>query len=417
MILLWFVFMPLTTFVFSDDVAYKLAIEYLENTKKKRIPNDEDYFQICSFSETSFLSSTERLKVWREIVSLQNSDVSLLELQSIFKSKQNSLRDARVTYTEHVYDSRKSDQPTIESSRTYTFAFMSNMLYLERKGKRMNGDYDHAIFSYDGKSMKTVIEPNSDLPNANIMKKTPLTFFFQIDMPLFSAMLFDPSLCNSSWHFNFNIISFLGAEKKTRVFQQDIFLNGKKYLAVLDLSTKIYLDPEKDFSVVRFEKYSHNFERIESELSSVPNIRLIGRSLIFRSDLSDLINYDNGIWIPSKIENTIFLKDRVIERAVVSVENVQINQNIPKSFFEDIIPENSFVFDAPNNLTYKQSDSPSINSLIKDTVKSKRILIYRYISIISGLALIFIALIMKFLAYLKAKRERKNKTVVEEKTK
>jgi hypothetical protein len=258
--------------------------------------------------------------------------------------------------------------------------------------------------------MKTVTEPDSDLPNANVMKTTPLQMFYHLNMPLFPAMLFNPARCNASWQFNFDLESFLDAEK-THVFEQDIQLNEKKCILVLDLSTKIYLDPEKDFSVIRFEKYAHNAIPVPSPQSfSGQDVRITGRTLIYRSDLMDLKNCENGIWIPLKIENTIFNKQNVIEQSIVTVKDVQINKGIPKTFFTEIIPENSFVFDAPNNLTYKQSDHASINSLIKETAKSKRIFIYRYISIISGLALIFIALALKYRAYLKAKRERENRT-------
>jgi hypothetical protein len=57
-----------------------------------------------------------------------------------------------------------------------------------------------------------------------------------------------------------------------------------------------------------------------------------------------------------------------------------------------------------------QSDSPSIDSLLENTVKSKRVMIFRYISITAGILMIIIALALKYLAYLKNKREHENKT-------
>jgi hypothetical protein len=62
-----------------------------------------------------------------------------------------------------------------------------------------------------------------------------------------------------------------------------------------------------------------------------------------------------------------------------------------------------------------QSDSPSIDSLLENTVKSKRVMIFRYISITAGILMIIIALLLKYRAYLKDKREHENKT--EEETK
>jgi hypothetical protein len=112
---------------------------------------------------------------------------------------------------------------------------------------------------------------------------------------------------------------------------------------------------------------------------------------------------------------TLLNKSNIVRKEVINVENMSLNSGIQESFFTDIIPENAVVADGIRGLVYKQSDSPSIGSLLKEHAKSKRVMIFRYISIISGLILIFIALALKYRAYLKNKRERKNKT--EEETK
>jgi hypothetical protein len=352
-------FITFTVFLYdtcADEAAYKKAIDYIENLND-RLPNDEDYFQVCSFSDTCFLSPSERLKIWKKIISLQKSTISRADLLSIFRAKRNSLNDVKITYSEKTLNCRNIAQQ-IEHQYAYTFAFAPDRLFLDRNGD----DFEHVITSYDGKVVRTVTEHNSDLPNADVMNTSSLRLrivhplinmpffaarFYHLNMPLFPAMLFNPARCDASWQFNFDLESFLEAEK-THVLDRDIQLNGKKCIVVLDLSTKIYLDPEKDFSVIRFEKYAHN--AVPTQLQSTPiplssllgqDVRITGRKLIYRSDLTDLKNYGNGIWIPSKIENTIFNttfnEQNVVEQSVVTIEDVRVNEGIPQTFFTEIV--------------------------------------------------------------------------------
>jgi hypothetical protein len=80
--------------------------------------------------------------------------------------------------------------------------------------------------------------------------------------------------------------------------------------------------------------------------------------------------------LPRKIITEYFDQKGFLSRCdTVDVNDIKINIAVVDSYFSDFIPEDALVSDAINEMTYKQSDSPSINSLIKETAKSKRIFI------------------------------------------
>jgi hypothetical protein len=162
--------------------------------------------------------------------------------------------------------------------------------------------------------------------------------------------------------------------------------------------------PEKNFSVVQKECYRTDFSDGHLVRNRTNLVRFDG----FRE-------YNNSLWFPEKCIDESFYEEKLTVVQSVVFRNVEVNIGIEDNTFSDIIPDNAIVFDGVKGLAYKQSDSLSIDSLLKETVKSKRVFIYRYISIISGLVLIFIVLVIKYRLYLKDKRERENKT--EEETK
>ena len=83
---------------------------------------------------------------------------------------------------------------------------------------------------------------------------------------------------------------------------------------------------------------------------------------------------------------------------------MHFNRPLPKSFFSDVIPEDAMVSDGINHLVYVYGDRTSIGGLLNDTVRSKRVMIFRYISVTLGLVMVIIALVMKYREY----RKRKN---------
>ncbi|GHT16039.1 hypothetical protein FACS1894170_13480 [Planctomycetales bacterium] len=188
-------------------------------------------------------------------------------------------------------------------------------------------------------------------------------------------------------------------------FEKIEILDGRECIAVSDTVHSKYFDIGRDFSLVQ----SDTFDLVTSDL---PQGRVLtGRTLSSRMKFFDMKNYGNGIWMPSRIETSYFdNKGGVIRQDKITVTSLNINKGIEDTYFTDFIPDDALMSDAISNMVYKYGDHASIGDLLKETAKSKRVFIYRYISVISGLALIVIVLAMKYRQYRKNKRDSENKT-------
>jgi hypothetical protein len=237
-------------------------------------------------------------------------------------------------------------------------------------------------------------------PSASIDPISSRSKSFLSATPLCQSMLFD-TVSAEMPHIGFDFL-LCG---NMIVFEKEKQLNDHACLIMGNKNRMYYLDKDKDFSVVKKEVYSSITEDYED------GFRIVGRYLSEQTEFMDIQDFGNGIWLPNNVVYTQFNKEgKIIRVETIKVEEMKLNSGLQKKFFTDIIPENAMIADGIRGLVYRQSDHSSIDSLLKETVKSKRIFIYRYISIISGFALIFFVLIIKYRQYLKAKRERENRT-------
>jgi hypothetical protein len=392
-----------------DEIGFRTAVARIECIQN-RIPNDDDFFSICSDNSIS-LTKQEQVELFGKILMLQKSRTNCQELLAIFNAKRNLLHDVKVSYIESIDIFVNSDLGMRgKTSHTYVFAFSENKMYLARDGKRSPDDYQHSVIASDGEILRTVSLPDNDLANAEITKiNSPnyARFFYQLNMPLFLSNIVDENLCGYPRQPGRNIIELLKEKGSFHVFQQEEVIDNQVCIVVLNEYCRFYLSPEKDFSIIRFELFSQKFD---PDVNRTDQRRFVGRSLTLRSNFRNYIDNGNGIWTPSVIENSYYLENKQIAFVKIEVKDIQINKRIPDSFFSDVIPDDAFVADGIRNMVYRQSDHPSIDSLLKETAKSKRVFIYRYISVTAGLLMIIIALLLKYRAYLKDKRERENKT-------
>jgi hypothetical protein len=390
----------LNTFLslWADEISYIKAKQQIEAISD-HVPNDNDIFKVCSDPNIT-LTFEEFAKLFIYAVCKQKTSIGQNELQILLSNKRNSIHDIKISYSVLI-DNPPNSELAGRLSLSYVFASLGQNLYFEKIGKSRAEDYECSIISYDGNVLRFINNPNEAEPNGTISKRNTLKYFFQPQMPLYFLGLFDASRCDASLDYSQDYYQFLHTQGGCFVIEDQEIANGQNCIVVIDGLKRYFLDPQKDYSIVKFEQFDYIYDSSE---------HVIGRKKIQLSNYLDYIDYGNSIWIPSKIETIYYSNGSVIGNTIVDIKEVKINSGIKENFFTDVFPENTLVSDAIRNMVYKQSDSPSINSLIKETAKSKRIFIYRYISIISGLALIFIALGLKYRAYLKAKRERENKT-------
>jgi hypothetical protein len=381
-------------------------MEYLKDYRNKNghAPNDIDFHILSSYPE----NTNVRVNMLNEIVRQQHPVINKDELVSLFKAKQNSIRDFRSFYSLTILKSKnqKADAPFEKS--IYEFCFSKNKMLYDRKEE---SDQSHTRLSYDGKKIITLMdleglgEQHKHASFSPSEQNTMIKFMHPF-MPLTLAMLFDTQQCSFPYP-NFNFLSFLVQKDLVVVYEKKEIVDKRECIVVASLSQRIYLDVNYDFSIIRIEHYAFKRE----------NGKKI-RYLLSKTSLNNLRDYGNGIWLPNSIQIEHFNPlGNITDKFVVDVSTIEINKNIPDNYFTDFIPDNVIVADSVNNLVYAYKDRPSIEETLKSVIQRKNITIFRWISLISGLALILIVLVIKYRLYIKNKRERENKTEEEEETK
>lgn len=371
----------------ADQDSYDRAIHKI-NSMQSQIPNEKVFFQICADPSIN-LDFKERSFLYQIIKSKQKPLIKRTELLELFNAKRNAIHDCFFEYSVNVIIPKDlPDQEAGQFSYSYIFAFKNNKFYKFKKGKRWETDIENIITAYDGEITRLVRSPENDMPSAEISDKQSLYIFDISHLPLKEARLANPIYYDEFDNYH----TFL-ADKRICFFSEEI--DNIKCEVATDIRNKVYFDPEKDFSIVRYEE----FEPLD--LSSMNSIVVNGtkqycRKMNLRCNLSNYRDFGNGIWIPHSIETTEFHNDKESVIIKTTVDVAKINEGISDEFFADIIPENSFVIDSVRKMTYMQQDSPSIDSLLKNVVKSKRVYIFRYISVAFGLVLIILALVMKY---------------------
>ena len=355
--------------------------------------NDHDLYVLLSKPE-NFGKTAE---LFFDIVNEQNSMISRENLLKLVEMKQQSISNFRCKYTVFMEMFDESQNPEVNKKISYEFVCSKNKLYIGYEPHHLEIDDPPQKIAYDGEKVLSLLSYPSGHLHAGLGKPDAgsLMGFFQTYMPLTLAMLFDPRLCE----FDFcesNLMLFLQGNRLYGIFEKMEIASGQECIVIADLYMRLYLDPQKDFSVIQSDSYRQEF--------SDDGI-LVGRWLASRSKLFDLTDHGNGVWIPSKAVIENFDKfGKVTARCSVDVSLVEINKGIDDNFFTGFIPNDTLVADTVEGLVYVYGDRPSINSLLKDVAKSKRVFILQYISVTVGILLILIVLIVKYLAY----RKRKN---------
>ncbi|MDR2408421.1 MAG: hypothetical protein LBE13_09975 [Bacteroidales bacterium] len=412
---IFFLFSHTILDVYAEDSSYlQKTLQAIRQHKGETgvPPNDIDFFRLIIQLQIP-LTSEEREQVKLELEKLQSPVISKNDLIKLYESKKKVIQNLEQKYQYTSQDFDTQGNRIAHDEFVIRQLFSGNKIYSEKE----NIDNDlkkittHSIFSFDGDVERHVFELDSNSPYASIKRFDNRELYFELGNVLSVVMLTDSrNDLNSDVAIGYDFIQLLRSDGI--VFEKTEIFDNRQCVVVSNGMFRIFLDIVGDFSVVHVECYDLEY------MVSFPKLIVSHFYKDAERNLYRLKDYGNGIWFPE--ESQLFFYDKhekIVRKEIVFYENISLNTKILDSFFRDVIPENAMVTDSINNITYIYSDHASINSLIKETVKSKRIFIYRYISIISGLALIFIALTMKYLAYIKAKRERKNKTAVEEETK
>ncbi|MDO5552382.1 MAG: hypothetical protein Q4G68_01350 [Planctomycetia bacterium] len=334
------------------------------------------------------------------VMSSQNPVQSLADIMKIITAKRQSIKDFIIKYKVDVTLFLDKDKWYGPKQWDREYAWKNNMFLFDHLYYE-NGQKQQSRRAFDGE--KGIELRSNDLApvQGGFSDLNNLEVFFDPWMPLVLSGLFDTTACDSPMEYYDLVLFFNGPEltlpdgtrfnPKPCLFEKKETINGSKCIVAGNANTTKYFDINKDYSLVQFESY-----HVKLTQSSDGNIRT-GRTLQSKTVLSDLKNYGNGIWLPQKTTATYYdLHGNVKRQDSVTVQSVVINSGIPDSYFSDFLPDNTIVSDTTKDMVYKWSDRTIINGLTNEVVKSKRILFFRYISMLIGLVMMVTAVVLKY---------------------
>jgi hypothetical protein len=381
--------------VFSDEGSFFKAKLILEGVQDRK-PTDKDFFRIVE-EFGGKLTIDEQRRLFARLLTMQISPVESKDIFALYQAKRNSLRSGQLSYEETV--NFLSGQRSGQKRRIlYEFAFSElGDMYLKRTGKIFETSPEQDIITLSDNVYTRVTFSDAGSIHGSLTPHTEhQRNFYQSNMPLILANLFDEERFLQPHILGRDIIELLSIEGRAFVLEEKEHVNGKNCIVLFTSSERFYLVPEYDYAMTRFESYLPVLLD-EDRDKNISDQRKIGRKCIYESDLTDFIDCGNGIWVPKTIESVSYDNGKRRSEISVKVKDVQLNKPLQKSFFTDVIPDDAMVSDGINNLIYRKSDSPTINGLLKETVKSKRVWTFQIISVTLGIIMIIIALIMMYL--------------------
>jgi hypothetical protein len=376
--------------IFADEQPDKIIIDEMERLASinKCAPNSDDIMPLLRKYKNN-LSESQYLNVITRMVNMQHPMISNQALSSLYKSKIKSIRSCVLEYDIETHyknttpvDLRKiifiMDKNHFFSDVTFKKGKFLDSYHLLRNVQAYNGEYVSYVKYFTDKSR---------LIEGGIIPFETLQDIFPTDNPLYYSCLLDLSIQKLANKTPLILQEILEGESGQTgvIFEKTSSVDGLDVIQVQAGLDKYFFDPAKDFSIVKIEK-NRVIRKRENEGEIEPYE-------IFM--MKNHIDCGNGIWIPQNITLIFNFGSRFDRKVTMTVSKVTINNKIDKNTFTDIFPDDAVVSDMVHQATYKWGDHPSINGLLKETVKPKSTRLYQRISVITGLIMIALAVVFE----------------------
>ena len=375
----------------ANEDMYRYVASKLSNFRVEHgfAPDYEDFFEIVLQPEYRF-SLEDLAKLSDIVINMQKSNVSKDQLLTLIKAKRDSIKDFRINYK--VFSNLTNPFTYSRENRevNYVSASKGSMQYLSTQ---VLGRPARVQF-FDGENIFSRHIVSEGIPTVDITPFSSFNVFLEARSPLVSSMLLDSKKLFGQSDYLYDVVSVLELPETT-VFEKTEVVNDIECIVVASLGIKVFLSPKHDFSIIQVMDYRHHLERGDGG-----EPLLSGVSISEKRTLLDLKDCGNGIWLPYRSESVFYSREGEVTGEVVAlVSLIEINNGIEDSFFTDFIPQDAVVLDTVRDMVYEWTEYPSIEGILKSTVKSKRVWTFQIISVTLGLLMIIVALVMKYLAY------------------
>ena len=384
----------------SNDI--RSAIERFKNENGYAITED-DWISLMKVHKVPLTELGQYLELIRK---QQIPKVTISQLIAISQARQNSITS--ITAKWRFVSENKINATTADYLHTFTLSKKRVLFETIHNNTETVDVAMRRIASYDGEVVRLVDIPLSESSqyetNAFLSNfESYESYFIASDNILWLTMLLDSKQYGFPENLSSDLLSFLRDDKlRVIVFEHMQKFQGTDCYVVSGGPFRVYLDPQYQYAVVGLESYA--MDTISENGKRYYN----GVKLRHRRVLSDMKDYGNGVFLPSKIISQWYSRDNgTLEvQVTIDIQSIEINKDYDKEYFSDIIPDDAMVADGINNLVYRQNDRDSINALLQETAKSKRVWTLQIISVTVGILMILIWIVIQHLAYRKSKNSQ-----------
>jgi hypothetical protein len=270
--------------------------------------------------------------------------VSAEDLSALFLAKRAAISAIRLQY---VVDD-PSVQPGADADKPFTVEFASAGGKLLRRvwDSRSPEGVPTEQSVFNGRAVQSLTSAtNNGQTNwfLNISAFRSRSAFISPDNPLAVSMLSDSRADLGQLWLPYDIGAMLASPG---VLVYDVVHDGQKMTVVaygVPPGFKAYLDPKRDFSVVRLEEYVTAYD------GETPR----GSQLASATDFADFVDYGNGLWLPrSTVTTFIGNNGKATHANRISLVNATVNDPSIAACFELPIPDGAHVIDSVKDIIY-----------------------------------------------------------------
>ena len=338
--------------------------DWIESTERAtgKPPTDREFAKKAV--ESRYLRS-ELIDCWTLLIEAHDAFVSKQDLIELIQAKRAAIHDVHCKYAFQQERLGKDGEMFVALQEENTF-FQSGAKLRIKSRRQLGSDVTLSDTSYDGSFVQYVdLSPSLNTPNASIRKLAGRSDYFRTYDVLANAMLLNSDVdLGIVGARAYDLLELLNA--KMVILQELEEVDGRMCLVINDSLFRVYLDVDRNFSVVRVDG-----ERFVTEIVDGVNVAT-GYQLAHQRKLSAFKDHGAGIWLPHKMETTILEEGSAVIREVTEVVELAVNEGVDDDLFVDIIPEGAFVFDSIREASYRYGDDASIEGTLGSEVDARR---------------------------------------------
>lgn len=334
--------------------------QWIESTSRNTGSPPTDR-QFAKRAVESHASSNELPPCWRALVKAHQAIVSKQDLIELIQAKRASIHDLRCKYTFR--------QEKLDEHGALAVVFRAENLFFRSGAKlRMHSTYWRgpsseptiSEYCYNGSFVQSV-DWSLNTPNASVHKLRGYSDYYRTYDVLANAMLLD---CDTDLGVvglrPYDLLELLNAEGVI-ILQELEEVDGRRCLVVTDSVFRVYLDVERDFTVLRLDGERLAFDKFG---------RAIGYRLEHTRRFEAITDHGNGLWLPHTMETTFLEDEKVVNRKRTDVLELALNEGAD-DVFGNIIPKRAFVFDSIRGASYRYGEEASIEGTLGAAVDDR----------------------------------------------